>query len=142
MDTREPLAVVQRIVQAANARDLEAVVECFAVDYRNQTPVHPARSFVGREQVRSNWEQIFGAIPDLELELVSFAVSGTTVWTEQEHRGTRPDGSAHRLAGVVVFEVAGDEVSSARFFLEPVESGGDDMTAAVRRQVRPGEEPS
>ena len=60
------------------------------------------------------------------------------MWTEQEHRGTRPDGSAHRLAGVVIFDVTGDEVAAARFYLEAVETGGGDINDAVRRQVRPG----
>lgn len=137
MDTPDPLAVVRRMSSAANIRDIESLVRCFAADYRNDTPAHPARSFTGRQQVRSNWEQIFAAIPDLEIEIVDHAVRGSSVWTEQEHRGTRPDGTAHQLRGVVVFEVAGNEVAAARFFLEPVEAGGDDVTTAVRRQVRP-----
>ena len=62
-------AVVQRLADATNAHDLEALVGCFAPDYRNETPVHRARGFVGRDQVRRNWEQIFGAIKDVRAEL-------------------------------------------------------------------------
>ena len=137
METSEPTAVVQRLVRAANSRDLEALLSCFAVDYVNDTPAHPARSFRGREQVRNNWEQIFAAITDLEIKLLGSAVNGSRVWTEQAHHGTRRDGSPHRLAGVVVFDVKGDEVVAARFYLEPVETGGDDVSSTVRRQVRP-----
>ena len=50
---------------AVNGHDLDALAACFAADYRNETPVHPARGFVGRDQVRRNWEQLFGGIPDL-----------------------------------------------------------------------------
>lgn len=46
--------VVARLLRATNEHDLDGVVACFAPDYSNETPVHPARSFQGREQVRRN----------------------------------------------------------------------------------------
>ena len=39
--------MVDRLVQATNDHDLEALVDCFAVDYVNETPAHPARGFRG-----------------------------------------------------------------------------------------------
>ena len=130
-----PLAVAQRLLVATNTHDLEGIVACFALDYRNETPAHPSRSFVGREQVRRNWTQILAAIPDISTEITASAVDGDTVWTEWEHRGTRRDGTAHLMRGVIVFSVADGLIASARFFLEPVERAGDDVEAAVRRQV-------
>jgi hypothetical protein len=41
----EPDALVYRLQRATNAHDLEAVVGCFAPDYRNETPAHPERGF-------------------------------------------------------------------------------------------------
>jgi hypothetical protein len=67
--------VVQRLRDAINEHDLERVVDCFAEDYRNETPVHPSRSFVGAEQVRRNWTQILGGLPDLRAELVHWAAA-------------------------------------------------------------------
>src|SRR4029078_3561156 len=87
-------AVLARLERAANAHDVDALVACFAPGYRNDTPVHPERSFTGREQVRRNWEQIFSFIPDLSATVLRFAVNGDEVWSEWEHRGTRPDRSA------------------------------------------------
>ena len=52
-DLESPLEMVQRLQQATSAHDLERLVDCFAVDYVNVTPVHPARGFTGREQVRA-----------------------------------------------------------------------------------------
>ena len=43
-----PESVIVRLVEATNAHDLESLVGCFASDYRNETPVHPARGFFGR----------------------------------------------------------------------------------------------
>ena len=104
-----PLATVERLQLATNQRDLDALVGCFAEDYENQTPAHPARGFRGSSQVRRNWEQIFAAIPDLTVKVLRCAVDGDTAWTEWEHRGTRPDGSQHLMRGVVIFGV-GDGV--------------------------------
>lgn len=133
----DPAALVERLRQTIIARDLEGLVACFQEDYRNDTPVHPERSFTGREQVRRNWVQIFAAIPDINADLVRIAVDGETAWTEWEHRGTRPDGSAHLMRGAVIFGVGDAGFAWARFYLEPVQDGGGGVDEAVRRQVLP-----
>ena len=127
--------VLARLERATNAHDVNAVVACFALDYRNDTPAHPERSFTGREQVRRNWEQIFAAIPDITARVLRSAVNGDEAWSEWEHRGTRRDGSAHVMRGVVIFGVDGGLLAWARFYLEPVQEGGGNVDAAVRRQV-------
>jgi ketosteroid isomerase-like protein len=131
----EPSAVVQRLRDVTNAHDIEGIVACFASDYRNETPTHPARSFVGNEQVRRNWTQILAAIPDVSTEIVASVASANMVWAEWEHRGTRRDGTTHLMRGVVVFGIADGLIASARFFLEPVDEAGGDVDATVRRQV-------
>lgn len=131
------VAVVQRLRNATNAHDVEAIVACFTPDYCNETPVHPARSFIGREQVRKNWTQILAAVPDVTAEVVASATSGDTVWTEWEHHGTRADGAPHLMRGVIVFGVQHDLIATARFFFEPVEEGGGGVDDAVRRHVDP-----
>ena len=50
--------------------------------------------------------------------------------------GTRPDGTAHQMAGVIVFRVRDGRFSWARFYLEPVQAGGADVNAALRQHVR------
>ena len=131
----DPSAVVQRLRAATNAHDIDAIVACFASDYRNETPAHPARNFVGNEQVRRNWTKILAAVPDVSTEILASAASGNMAWTEWEHRGTRADGTAHLMRGVVVFGISDGLIASARFFLEPVEEASGDVDAAVRRQV-------
>jgi ketosteroid isomerase-like protein len=129
-----PGAIVERLSRAVNAHDLDALASCFAVDYHNETPAHPARGFEGRPQVRRNWEQIFGAVPDITAEVRWIADEGT-VWSEWEMRGTRRDGSPHLMRGVVIFGVDGDEATWARFYLEPVQEGGDNADEAIRRAI-------
>ncbi|MGZ4681450.1 MAG: nuclear transport factor 2 family protein [Acidimicrobiales bacterium] len=132
-----PELAVRRLIAATNAHDLDALVACFADDYRNETPVHPARGFVGRDQVRANWQTIFSAVPDLEAEVVAGpAVDGDVVWSEWAMRGTRHDGSDHRMAGVIIFRVRDDRIASARFYLEPVDEGASGVDEAVRAVTR------
>ena len=127
----DPSAVVQRLRAVTNAHDLDAIVACFASDYRNEAPAHPARNFVGNEQVRRNWTKILAAIPDISTEILASAALGNMVWTEWEHRGTRPDGTAHVMRGVVVFGISDGLIASARFFLEPLEEASGDVDAAA-----------
>lgn len=130
VDTR---SVIDRLVTATNAHDLDAVVDCFASDYVNVTPAHPPRGFRGRDQVRRNWSTIFTAVPDLTARLLAATVAGDQVWTEWEMTGTRRDGTPHATVGVIIFGVTGEQIVSARFYLEPVEWTSGDVTTAVRR---------
>ena len=134
----DAMALVERLSHATNDHDLEALVACFATDYHNETPAHPERGFVGNEQVRKNWAQIFSAVPDLTAKVLRCTAEGDTVWTEWEHRGTRPDGSPHVMRGVVIFGITDGLAAWARFYLEPVQEGAGGVDEAVRHQVASG----
>jgi hypothetical protein len=60
-----PLTVAERMIEATNAHDLEAMLACFHQDYRSEQPVHPARTFQGIDQVRKNWLSLLEAVPDI-----------------------------------------------------------------------------
>jgi ketosteroid isomerase-like protein len=127
--------MVDRLVKATDEHDIDAVAACFAEDYENETPVHPGRSFRGRDQVRRNWEQIFAFVPDLRAEVTRSTIDGESAWTEWEMTGTRRDGTAHQMRGVVLFGVRDGLAQWARFYLEPVDLGGGTVNDAVREQV-------
>ena len=98
-------ALLERLAGAVDRHDLDAVEGCFAPGYRNETPAHPAQGFTGRDQVRRNWEQIFAFVPDITARVLRRARDGDVVWSEWEMTGTRRDGTAHQMAGVIVFGV-------------------------------------
>ena len=131
-------AWIERLRQAVDAHDVEAVVACFAAGYVNETPAHPGRGFTGREQVRTNWNRIFTGVPDLTAEVLRIAVDNTIVWSEWEMSGTRPDGLPHLMRGVIIFEVSDGSATAARFYLEPVDVGEGGVSAAIDRIVGPG----
>jgi ketosteroid isomerase-like protein len=128
-------ATVSRLLDATNRHDVEGIVACFSPGYRNETPVHPLRGFLGAEQVRRNWTAILGGVPDLVAEISASVVDGDTVWTEWRMTGTRRDGAAHEMAGIVIFTVDVDGlITAARFYLEPVERDSGGIDATVTRQ--------
>src|SRR3954471_2084059 len=138
MDGEPLLSIVERLRDATNAHDLDALVDCFSDDYRNETPAHPGRSFEGRSQLRANWTQIFAAVPDVTAEITASVVSGDVVWSEWEMKGNRRDGVAHLMRGVIIFATAGEAITAARFYLEPVDCNVEDADQAVRRLVPNG----
>jgi len=123
--------VVNRLVAAVNAHDLDALAGCFGPGYVNHTPAHPLRGFRGRGQVRRNWAAIFAGVPDIAARVTANAADGERVFTEWEMSGTRRDGTPHAMAGVIIFSIRGDQIVSARFYLEPVESASGDVNAAI-----------
>ncbi len=123
---------VRRMIDAVNRHDLDAMVAEFTENYENITPIHPARGFRGREQVRRNWEALFAAVPDLRVivHTATTAADGR-VWMEWGNTGTRVDGVGVQMAGVAIFATQSDRISGVHFYLEPVDHGSKDINAAV-----------
>ena len=126
---------MEALRRAVDDHDFDAVVTCFAQDYRNETPVHPGRGFEGRDQVRVNWERILRGLPDVAAQVLRVVEDGADVWSEWEIGGHRPDGRAELLRGVILFGVEDGLLAWARFYLEPVDDGTDTVDAAVGRLV-------
>ena len=128
---------VRRMIAATNGHDLDAMLAEFADDYENITPIHPARNFTGRAQVRRNWESLFAAIPDLRVTVYDATTApDRAVWMEWGNAGTRRDGVPVEMAGVAIFAVRADQISGVHFYLEPVDHGTGDISAAIRDTTR------
>lgn len=116
-----PSEVVARLFERTNAHDVDGMVGCFAPDYALTNPAHPARDFVGTDQVRRNWTGLFAGVPDLVATVHRVAADGERMWAEVALDGTRRDGAPLRMAGVQIFTVSEGLVRGCRFYLEPVE---------------------
>jgi ketosteroid isomerase-like protein len=130
------------MIAAANRHDVDGLVAEFSEDYENVTPIHPAQSFTGREQVRRNWENLFGGVPDIQVVVhdATTAADGT-VWMEWGNTGTRSDGVVVEMAGVAIFAVREERIVGVHFYLEPVDHRVGDVTAAVRNVTDGGKTP-
>jgi ketosteroid isomerase-like protein len=137
-----PLALLDRLNEAINRHDLEALVECFAPDYRSEQPLHPDRAFVGREQVHKNWFGVFENVPDIQAEVIRANSDDEMVWAELRWSGTGLTGEQVDVRGVVIMGVEDDHVVWGRLYMEPVQGEGRGIDAAVREMTQPSQEAS
>jgi hypothetical protein len=84
--------------------------------------------------MRRNWAQIFGAVPDIQADVVHCAVDGTTLWTEWDMYGTLRDGSPFHNVMVTIAGIEHDQVVWMRLFMDEVRRDGD-IDTAVRSSL-------
>jgi ketosteroid isomerase-like protein len=113
--------MVGRLEQAINDRDLEGLVRLFDPDVVVEYPAHPTRTFHGRDQIWRNWAPIMAKLDDFRAIVVRSAVTDNSAWIEWLWQGTQADGSPGDMAGVVIHELDGDQITRVRFYLEPVD---------------------
>jgi hypothetical protein len=134
----EPLKVMDRLVDAMNRHDIDDFVACFHDDYESYQPLRPSEAFKGSDQVRKNWSRIFESIPDVRGEILRSASSGDTAWIELSVTGTRPDGNALDMRGVIINEIAADRIASARLYLEQIFEEVGDIDQGVGEIIEGG----
>ena len=135
IDHDGPGQIMRHLQRAQNDHDIDAFVGWFAAGYQSEQPVHPARAFVGRDQVRENWSSVFAGVPDFHAELIRSARDGSTIWAEWHWTGTRSDGSRLDDRGVTIFGLLDDELAWGRLYLEPVDEHGGGVEEAVERMT-------
>ncbi len=113
-----PKVVFERMIQDANRHDLEAMVACFAPDYRSEQPFHPERNFTGQAGVRKNWSFFFTTIPDIQVEILNEVAEGDTVWAELHYHGTQTNGKKFTVRGVTIQGIQDDQIIWARLYIE------------------------
>ena len=98
--------VIDELVAAMNAHDLDAATRLIHEEYQSEQPLHPGRAFVGRAQMRANWAAMFEGIPNFHAEVRRSVQDGDTTWTEWQWSGTRGDSQPFEMRGVTLFQVA------------------------------------
>jgi len=131
--------LIERLADAMNHHDLDGAAGLMHEDYRSEQPAHPGRAFVGRAQMRANWEAMFAGIPDFRVEVLGSVQGGTTTWTEWRWTGTRTDGVEVDVRGVTLFEIRDGEIVAGRLYMEDVELEATGIDEAV--QTRSGRRP-
>ncbi|WP_009634552.1 nuclear transport factor 2 family protein [Synechocystis sp. PCC 7509] len=124
METRQ-IVVIERLQQAQNAQDLEALLACFSPNFQGNHPLHPERGFQGIEGVRKNWSAMFHDIPDFHSELLRLAVEGDTAWAEWYWFGTHRDRTRFGMRGVIIFGIQADRIEWSRLYMEPVSESSE-----------------
>jgi hypothetical protein len=112
--------VLNRLFTAINQHDISLLESCFHPEYQSIQPVHPDRSFVGRDRVVENWTWVFNRFPDFKAELLDYGIHNCTVWTEWKWTGTSRSNDSTEVRGVMIFTIEGDVAVRGRLYLESV----------------------
>jgi ketosteroid isomerase-like protein len=131
--------VIDQMVVAMNKHDLDGAASLMHQDYRSEQPAHPSLAFVGRAQMRANWEAMFAGIPDFRAELCQSVTDGDTTWSEWHWSGTRSDGQPFEMRGVTLFEIREGQVVAGRLYMEDVDHQAVSLEQVV--QTRSGRRP-
>jgi uncharacterized protein (TIGR02246 family) len=98
-----PTDVVQRQLDAYNARDLERFMACFAPDARCFDLGRPEPTLDGREAIRARYEALFAASPQLHSRVVHRTAFGRAVIDHELIAGRH--GSPDVFEIVAIYEV-------------------------------------
>jgi putative hydrolase of HD superfamily len=109
-----PESVVQRQLEAYNARDLSAWLATYAPD-AEQYELHGARLAAGHAQMRERMAARF-AEPDLHAELLSRVVMGPVVVDHERVTRNFPEGKG-TIEMLCVYEVVNGVIARASFAL-------------------------
>ena len=111
-------AVVQRQLDAYNARDLDSLMATYAADARQFE--YPATLLAsGTAQIRERFAVRFKE-PNLHARLLRRIVMGSIVVDHEEVTRTFPEG-AGKLELVAIYEVRNSRIATARFISGPRE---------------------
>ena len=117
-DTRR-LATLDRLFDAFNRHDADAVMRCFASDAVFLAAAGPqtcGRRITGPDAIRDAFAAVWTGMPDVRWTVRRSRILGDEAITEWLFTGTRPDGSRIEADGLDLFAFAGDLIRSKSAF--------------------------
>ena len=88
--TTSPGAVARAVIDAFNAHDVSAFREVWA---DGVTERFPDAAVTGKDQLAAYFGELFAAVPDVRMEIVSMAEEGETVFLRWKLTGTHTGGA-------------------------------------------------
>jgi len=123
-DDASKQAVLERMLDAFNRHDLDAIMLLFVDDCVFESPRGPdpwGRRFVGRADVRDGLGARFRGIPDVQYESGGDFVSGVRGVSEWTLTGTTVEGERLEVRGCDLWTFRGDEIVRKDAFWKIVE---------------------
>jgi hypothetical protein len=127
-----PKLAVERLEKAFNARDVDALAECFDPLYMGEEPLHAESAFRGRERIRTTWNTTFQRLPDFTAKILRSIADQDTCWVEWKWTGTQADKKRVEMRGVTILGVRNGRFIWGRLFMEPVQAPGQGLESVVR----------
>ena len=119
------IEMLERLLDAFNAHDLDAVMSFFVDDCVMEMPRGPdpwGRRFEGRDRVREGLADRFAGIPDVHYGEHRHWVSGSRGCSEWLLTGTTTEGRKIGVRGCDLFEFRGDKITRKDSYWKIIEA--------------------
>ena len=116
-DGDPPLVVAHKMVNAWNARDVDAIADLFAEDGRFLSMTAPPAVKEGREVIREEWGALLAGVSEIELQLRNITVTGNSVFIERLDAFTYK-GKTGRVPVACVLDIENGKVTEWREYYD------------------------
>ena len=120
----ESRAMVDRIVAAYNAKDVDAIAALYHPDARYWSALGDWQE--GLPAIRAHIEHLHETLPDEQMEIVSLMGEDDIAVAEFRSTGTNPSGEPYTLDFTEVIELRDGLISQVKVYLDP-----DEVAAAL-----------
>ena len=110
-------ALIDRIVTAYNAHDIDALVANYTDDITYWSALDGFHE--GLEAVRRSIEHLHEMLPDEQMSPQTVITDGAAVVVEFESTGTNPAGNPYAIEFTEVFALRDGQVASIKAYLDP-----------------------
>ena len=117
MGTNESRAAVHAIVEAYNAKDLEALSALYHPDATYWSALSALRE--GRDSIRGHLQELFTALPNEQMRATVVIAEGDTAVAEFESAGQDADGVDYRIEFTEVIQFDEGQISSVTVYIDP-----------------------
>lgn len=119
MTRRSARAIVNRIVEAYNAKDANALADLYHPEARYWSALDGWQE--GLPVIRSHIEDLHQRLPDEQMSVDAIMTDGDVVVVEFTSSGTAPNGEPYRISFAEVIELRNGKIASVMVYLDPDE---------------------
>jgi ketosteroid isomerase-like protein len=110
----ETLKLLQRFVDAWNAHDVEALLDCMTEDgifHASAGPSPLGATYAGREELRKGYTAVWETFPDAQWTNGRHFISGSDACSQWTFTGTKRDGTRVAVLGCDLFTIRGGRIA-------------------------------
>jgi uncharacterized protein (TIGR02246 family) len=124
MSEREVLRLLERFVDAWNAHDVEALLDCMTTDgvfFASAGPLPSGAKAIGHEALREAYAAIWQVYPDARWTNARHFISGENACSQWTFTGTRNDGTRIEVDGCDLFKIRDGKIAVKNSFRKQIQ---------------------
>ena len=116
---RSAREIVTQIVEAYNAKDVDALADLYQPDARYWSALGDWQE--GLTAIRSHIEDLHRRLPDEQMTIDAVMTDGAAIVAEFTSAGTAPSGLPYKFSFTEVIELRDGKIASVMVYLDPEE---------------------